>query len=1675
MLGLCVCFALAEISQAFGQGTLVAWGNNSSGQTTVPVGLSGVTAIAAGFDHTVALKNDGTVVAWGSNNSGQTTVPVGLSGVTNLAAGYYHTMALKSDGTVVAWGNNGSGQTTVPAGLSGVKAIAGGQHHTVALKSDGTVVAWGRNDFGQTAVPAGLSGVTAIAAGDSHTVALKSDGTVVGWGNNSYGQRTIPVGLSGVTGIAAGLDHTVALKSDGTVVAWGWNAYGQTTVPAGLSGVTAIAAGLYHTVALKSDGTVVAWGRNTSGQTTIPADLSGVTAIAAGEAHTVALKSAALVSPPGISTNPQALSVNVTSNATFAVTATGAAPLAYQWRKDGTTLPGATATTLSLVNVQTNQAGAYSVVITNAYGSITSGVVALTVNRLSQTITFGALANKIVGDAPFTVSATSSSGLAVSLSIISGPASLSGNTLTLTGLGAVTMRASQAGDATYSAAPPVDRSFTVHAPGTVVAWGRNDSGQTAVPASLNGVTAIAAGYEHTVALRSNGTVVAWGRNDYGQTAVPAGLSEVTAISAGSYHTVALKNDSTVVAWGNDSYVQTTVPVDLSGVTAIVAGYEHTVALKSDGTVVAWGRNNYGQTNVPVGLTGVTAIAGGHWHTVALRNNGTVVAWGYNQYGTTNVPVGLTGVTAIAAGDSHTVALKSDGSVVAWGHNGEGQANVPAGLSGVAAIAGGHLHTVALKSDGTVVAWGWNSFGQTTVPAGLTGVAAIAAGHDHSLAIGIAPPSITAQPVGLTVVASTATFLSVGAIGTNPLNYQWRKDGVNLAGATAATLNLVNVQTNQAGSYTVVITNAHGSVTSIPAVLEVQVAPQITLAPLPLVWVEGVEAKLTVGATGSPLTYEWLKNGSPVTGAVGTELVFDAFSATNGAKYSVRVYNAVGSVTSPEVRAILPAQTNTVPSLVVRPANAPMLTFDGIDPVAGRTLRGGITKVAMSTAFPGGSVFYTLDGSEPIVGGNGREYLGPFYLYASCNVRAVAVDQLFVSQVAAPTVTVEVRPLYPVEAFSKGGGAAVLGTPAYSGKLYVSNTLVSATATASNGWSLLNWSGAAATGTNIAVRATAATRLEAVFGTVLTSVGGGAGSGAIEASPVLPLYPYGTEVKLLARPQSGSYLFRWQPLATVQNPISVTVTNAGITNSAVFSPLLNGYVSLVADVVGSGQVAQNPLQGQYLTGSAVTLTAVPSAQQRFVRWQGDISATSNPLNLTLTVNASVQAVFEPDIRIVHEPATRDVVVGATAIFSVGATGPGVLAYQWRKNGQPLPGETGVVLAVRTTPGFVSSVYDVVVTSGATSVTTVSAAMRVYAPSSLSAWGLNNLGQLAVPSGLTNASVVAAGTTHSLAVDPQGAVVAWGDAAEGKLVVPQALTGVAAVAAGSDFSLAADRLGRVYAWGRNNFGQLNLPLALLNAVQLAAGDSFAVGLNVSGEVVSWGRNDFGQTNVPAGLVNVAAVAAGDRHAVALRSDGTVVAWGANDLGQATIPAGLENIVAVSAGGNFCLALRRDGTVIGWGNNAEGQTAIPVAATNVQAIACGVDHSLALRVDGSLLAWGRNDQGQLNFPPSLTNAVVISANSRFSEAVARGHLLRVLVPQRLDILEKLAGGTFKLRFSDADGGVLAEVDKPRFIIQWSTNFAQWFDLANTTRSVVNGKVELVDSDTVGRARQFYRVIER
>jgi hypothetical protein len=221
-------------AQAKATGNPVAWGcayaGQDYGQCNVPAGLSGVTAIAAGDSHSLALKSDGTVVAWGcgtvlghSEDWGQCNVPAGLSGVTAIAAGSSDSLALKSDGTVVSWGCGISfGQCNVPAGLSGVTAIATSFAHSLALKRDGTVVAWGCGpaDYGQCSVPSGLC-VTAIAAGNVHSLALVKTCQTITFGalaRKAFGHPDFAVSASASSGLRVSFAASGSCTLRGAIV-----------------------------------------------------------------------------------------------------------------------------------------------------------------------------------------------------------------------------------------------------------------------------------------------------------------------------------------------------------------------------------------------------------------------------------------------------------------------------------------------------------------------------------------------------------------------------------------------------------------------------------------------------------------------------------------------------------------------------------------------------------------------------------------------------------------------------------------------------------------------------------------------------------------------------------------------------------------------------------------------------------------------------------------------------------------------------------------------------------------------------------------------------------------------------------------------------------------------------------------------------------------------------------------------------------------------------------------------------------------------------------------------------------------------------------------------------------------------------------------------------------------
>lgn len=159
-------------------------------------------------------------------------------------------------------------------------------------------------------------------------------------------------------------------------------------------------------------------------------------------------------------------------------------------------------------------------------------------------------------------------------------------------------------------------------------------------------------------------------------------------------------------------------------------------------------------------------------------------------------------------------------------------------------------------------------------------------------------SITAQPQSQTVIVGGAVTFSVTAAGSQPLLYQWRFNGANISGAKTTSYQMSNVQTNQAGNYTVVVSNQGGAATSSVAVLTVMVPPSITAQPQGRTVAAGNGVTFSVTASGSaPLRYQWFQNNSALAGATTVSYTISATQPSDAGDYRVHVSNSAGDIDS----------------------------------------------------------------------------------------------------------------------------------------------------------------------------------------------------------------------------------------------------------------------------------------------------------------------------------------------------------------------------------------------------------------------------------------------------------------------------------------------------------------------------------------------------------------------------------------------------------------------------------------------------------------------------------------------------------------------------------------------------------------------------------------------------------
>ncbi len=210
------------------------------------------------------------------------------------------------------------------------------------------------------------------------------------------------------------------------------------------------------------------------------------------------------------------------------------------------------------------------------------------------------------------------------------------------------------------------------------------------------------------------------------------------------------------------------------------------------------------------------------------------------------------------------------------------------------------------------------------------------------ASGALAPAIAVHPVSQTISQGGSASLVVTATGTAPLSYQWRRDNVEIAGATTSSYAINNAQAASAGSYTVIVSNAVGSVTSNAAVISIgspPALPVIVTQPVAQTVAPGSTATFTVVAqSAAPLTYLWRKDGTPLPGATSALLVLPNVTAGDVGAYSVVVSNAAGGTTSN-------AATLTVSSATV----APTILTQPIAQTVNAGTGAGFSVVASGTA------------------------------------------------------------------------------------------------------------------------------------------------------------------------------------------------------------------------------------------------------------------------------------------------------------------------------------------------------------------------------------------------------------------------------------------------------------------------------------------------------------------------------------------------------------------------------------------------------------------------------------------------------------------------------------------------------------------------------------------------------
>ena len=1131
------------------------------------------------------------------------------TGITNAANGTFnpatagvgtHTITFtRCDAThsitinVTACGCTNPTINTQPVNLT--RCVGATANFTVAATGAGATYQWQVNKSGTWAN---------VAAGDGSGGTTNSFTTVATTAAmNSYQYRVIVS-----TGATCNVTSNAVTLTVNTPVSITTQPTANTTLcPGEAYTISVVAAGSATiTYQWKKNGTNITGA--TSASYNIPSVVAGdaatYTVDVTNSCNTVTSGNAVLTirTPVSITTQPTASTTLCPGQAyNISVAASGTATLTYQWKKNGTNITGATNASFSIASVVAGDAATYTVDVTNACGTVTSSNAVLVV-RTPVSITTQPTANTTLcpGDA-YNISVVAAGTATLTYQWKKNGTNITGATSASYSIASVA-----AGDAATYTVDVTNNCGTVTSSNAVLTI-RTPVSITTQPTAN---TTLCVGQAYNISVVAAGTATLtyqWkknGTNITGATSASFSIASVAAGDAATY-TVDVTNACGTVTSNNAVLTvnaltaittQPTTPITLCAPAAL----NLSVVATGAGTLTyQWkkgGTNITGATSANYSIASTATTDGGNYTVDVTGTCGTVTSTvsvvTINGATITTQP---TDQTTCASGNATFVSVASGtGLTYQWQLNtGGGFADIAGAtsasytVSGVTGAQNGHLYRVIVRSNGAC--------DQTSTAATLNVNSST---------------TINNQPVGGNFCVGDALNLSVNAGGAGTVTYQWKKDGVNITGATSANYTITAAALTDAGSYTVDVNSTCGPATSTAAVVNVN-GVTITTHPADATVCPGTVINFTAAATGPGLSYQWqVDNGggfSDIAGATATTYSIPAASVTSaidGYRYRVVIRS----------NTFCPANSNAATVTITPSAVITTQPATNTNLCAGQPL-----NLSIIATGPGTLTYQWNKDGNPVAGATSANF----------SIASVTVADAGTYTVV---VTGSCGPVTSTDAVVNVNGVTINDQPTDQGTCNNGNVTFTVAATGPGltyQWQL-NPSG---TGTFSDIPGE--TNATLTINPVLTSMSGNTYRVNILSNGLCPLTSsvatllVNSNTSINTQPVGGNYC--------VGEPLSMTVAGSG-TGTPTYQWYLNN----------------TPITNA--TNATYSVVAIAAADAG--TYKVDVTTSCG------TVTSNDVVVKVNGVTINTQPTDVHVCQGSNASFTVAATGIGNLTYQWQ---------------------------------------------------------------------------------------------------------------------------------------------------------------------------------------------------------------------------------------------------------------------------------------------------------------------------------------------------------------------------------------------------------------------------